>query len=129
MKYFFYIPKSSENYIFAYSTIKWGCEKVAKDFSDFVLTKKMSPSHAIKAALSNVPKYCYRAIEKGWFIPDNRIGSISSKLDFYIRKVLNKDVSILKVVAFAENIMQCSQNKKDYSYRIGTFEEEKILLS
>lgn len=51
------------------------------------------------------------------------IDYVGRELRFFIEKVLNKDITILKDVASVENLKNWSKREIDYSKRIGYAED------
>ena len=60
----------------------------------------MTKSVAKNAALLNVSKFYDRAVESEWTLNHAEIDYVGRELRFFIEKVLNKDITILKDVAF-----------------------------
>lgn len=87
----------------SYTQILYLCERVAKFFSDRVLTGDMSRSLARNAALINVSKFYERAIESEWLINHYDYEKAGEELRFYVEQILGKPLSILKEVANVEN--------------------------
>jgi len=79
----------------------------------------MSKSVAKNAALSNVSKFYERAVASDWSLIHADIDYVNKKLEFFITRILNKDISILKDVASVENIKKWEKRDVDYSRRIG----------
>lgn len=103
----------------SYTQILALCNRVAVFFSDKVLIGDMSKSVAKNAALSNVSKFYERAVASDWSLIHADIDYVNKKLEFFITRVLNKDISILKDVASVENVKKWEKRDVDYSRRIG----------
>ena len=103
----------------SYTQILALCNRVAVFFSDKVLIGDMSKSVAKNAALSNVSKFYERAVASDWSLIHADIDYVNKKLEFFITRILNKDISILKDVASVENIKKWEKRDVDYSRRIG----------
>lgn len=103
----------------SYTQILALCNRVAVFFSDKVLIGDMSKSVAKNAALSNVSKFYERAVASDWSLIHADIDHVNKKLEFFITRVLNKDISILKDVASVENVKKWEKRDVDYSRRIG----------
>lgn len=103
----------------SYTQILALCNRVAVFFSDKVLIGDMSKSVAKNAALSNVSKFYERAVASDWSLIHADIDYVNKKLEFFITRILNKDISILKDVASVENIKKWEKQDVDYSRRIG----------
>lgn len=78
------------------------CYRVAKYFSDRVVTGNISKAHASNAALGNVMKFYKRSLDNNWEIFDSDFEYIGDKLRFYIKIILGKNLSILKKVPSIE---------------------------
>ena len=99
------------------------CNRVAVFFSDKVLIGDMTKSVAKNAALLNISKFYDRAAESEWVLSHAELDNVGKELEFFIVSVLDKDISILKDVASAENLKNWIKRDKDYSDRIGRAEE------
>ena len=64
-----------------------------------------------------------RAVEEEWILKHREIESLGYELKFFIKKVLNKDISILKDVASVENLKTWKKRENDYSKKTGYKEE------
>ena len=107
----------------SYTQILALCNRVAVFFSDKVLIGDMTKSVAKNAALLNVSKFYDRAVESEWTLNHAEIDYVGRELRFFIEKVLNKDITILKDVASVENLKNWSKREIDYSKRIGYAED------
>ena len=107
----------------SYTQILALCNRVAVFFSDKVLIGDMTKSVAKNAALLNVSKFYDRAVESEWTLNHAEIDYVGRELNFFIEKVLNKDITILKDVASVENLKNWSKREIDYSKRIGYAED------
>lgn len=107
----------------SYTQILALCNRVAVFFSDKVLIGDMTKSVAKNAALLNVSKFYDRAVESEWALNHAEIDYVGKELSFFIERVLNKDISILKDVASVENLKNWSKREIDYSKRIGYAED------
>ena len=107
----------------SYTQILALCNRVAVFFSDKVLIGDMTRSVAKNAALLNVSKFYDRAIESEWALGHAEIDYVGNELSFFIGRVLNKDITILKDVASVENFANWSKREKDYTNRIGYVED------
>ena len=101
----------------SYTQILYLCERVAKYFSDKVLTGKMSKGLAKNAALINVSKFYERAIELEWTINHYDYEKAGKELGFYVEQILGKPLSILKEVVTVENF-------KNWPHIGDTYEQE-----
>lgn len=99
------------------------CNRVAVFFSDKVLIGDMTKSVAKNAALLNISKFYDRATESEWALNHAELDYVGKELEFFIVSVLDKDISILKDVASAENMKNWIKRDKDYSDRIRRAEE------
>ena len=99
------------------------CNRVAVFFSDKVLIGDMTKSVAKNAALLNISKFYDRAAESEWALNHAELDYVGKELEFFIVSVLDKDISILKDVASAENLKNWIKRDKDYSGRIRRVEE------
>lgn len=88
----------------SYTQILYLCERVARFFSDRVLTGNMSKSLAKNAALINVSKFYKRAIELQWVIYHYDYEKAGEELSFFVERILGKPLSILKDVPTVENL-------------------------
>ena len=107
----------------SYTQILTLCNKVAVFFSDKVLIGNMNRKVAKNAALSNVSKFYERAMESGWEIHHAEIENVRKELEFYIVRVLNCNLQILKEVASVENLKNWRDKEKDYNSPIGYAEK------
>lgn len=107
----------------SYTQILALCNRVAVFFSDKVLIGDMTKSVAQNAALLNVSKFYDRAVESGWTLNHAELDYVGKELQFFIERVLNKDITILKNVASVENLKNWSKREIDYSKRTGYAEE------
>lgn len=107
----------------SYTQILTLCYKVAVFFSDKVLIGNMNRKVAKNAALSNVSKFYDRAMESGWEIHHAEIENVRKELEFYIVRVLNCNLQILKEVASVENLKNWRDKQKDYNSPIGYAEK------
>lgn len=96
----------------SYTQILALCNRVAVFFSDKVLIGDMSKSVAKNAALSNVSKFYERAVASDWSLIHADIDYVNKKLEFFITRVLNKDISILKDVASVENVKKMGKKRR-----------------
>lgn len=103
----------------SYTQILELCYRVAVFFSDKVLVGDIKRFVANKAVLSNVSKFYNNAIEKNWTLKHAEIDYLEDELDFFIHRVLNKDISILKEVPSTELITDSGDREKDYNNTIG----------
>ncbi|WP_310604504.1 hypothetical protein [Anaerosporobacter sp.] len=106
----------------SYTQILALCNRVAVFFSDKVLIGDMTKSVAKNAVLSNVSKFYNRAVESEWALNHAELDYIGKDLEFFITRVLNKDISILKDVASVENLRNWRKREKDYNKMIGRAE-------
>ena len=49
--------------------------------------------------MTQVKKNYDRIVENGWYLPNAKIEKIGARLDFYTRRVMGKNYSILKEIA------------------------------
>jgi hypothetical protein len=103
----------------SYTQILELCYRVAVFFSDKVLVGDIKKFVANKAVLSNVSKFYNNAIEKDWTLKHAEIDYLEDELDFFIHRVLNKDISILKEVPSVELLTDFGDREKDYNNTIG----------
>lgn len=103
----------------SYTQILSLCNRVAIFFSDKVLTGEMNKNSAKNMVLSNVSKFYDRAMKLKWNLGNAILDCVGNELDFYISRVLNRDISILKDVVSIENFRKRAQKEKDYSEWIG----------
>ena len=107
----------------SYTQILELCKRVAVFFSDKTLTGNMTKSIAKNAVLLNVSKFYDRAIESDWILNHADLEYVGEELNFYIERVLNKEITILKDVACVDNLRNWKRREIDYSNRIGFAEE------
>ena len=79
----------------------------------------MTKSVAKNAALSNVSKFYDRAVESEWALNHAELDYVRRELNFFISRVLNKDISILKELVSVENLKNWKKKEIDYTERIG----------
>lgn len=103
----------------SYTQILALCNRVAVFFSDKVLIGDMTKSVAKNAALSNVSKFYDRAVESEWALNHAELDYVGRELNFFISRVLNKDISILKELASVEKLKNWKKKEIDYTERIG----------
>ena len=107
----------------SYTQILELCKRVAVFFSDKTLTGNTTKSIAKNAVLLNVSKFYDRAIESDWILNHADLEYVGEELNFYIERVLNKEITILKDVACVDNLRNWKRREIDYSNRIGFAEE------
>lgn len=107
----------------SYTQILELCERVAVFFSDKVITGNMTKSVAKNGALGNVSKFYDRAVNSGWTLNHAELNIIGKELNFFIEKILNKDITILKEVVCVDNLRKCKKREIDYSKKIGYAKE------
>lgn len=107
----------------SYTQILALCNRVSIFFADKVLIGDISRSVAKNAVLLNVSKFYERAVASEWVLNHAEIDCVNKKLKFFITRVLNKGISILKDVASVENLKNWKQREMDYSKRIGHSED------
>lgn len=107
----------------SYTQILALCHRVAVFFSDKVLIGDMTKGVAKNAALLNVSKFYDRAVESEWNLYRAEIKYVGRELNFFVERVLNRDISILDDVVSVQNLRSCSRREIDYSNRIGQAED------
>lgn len=90
------------------------CYKVARFFSDKVITGDMNRKVACNVALINVSKFYENAVEAGWELYHSDYDCAGKELKFYIERVLGKKLKILKEIPSVDIIENFEDIDKSY---------------
>jgi hypothetical protein len=90
------------------------CIKVAKYFSDKVVTGEMNKKAACNAALLNVSKFYDNAIENSWELHHLDYKYAGEELRYYVEKILGKKLSLLKMPISVDIIENADNIEKNY---------------
>jgi hypothetical protein len=98
----------------SYSQLTCLCIKVAKYFSDKVITGEMSKKAACNAALLNVSKFYENAIESNWELHHLDLKYVGKDLQYYVERILGKKLDLLKKVLSDDLIENTDNIEKNY---------------
>jgi hypothetical protein len=90
------------------------CIKVAKYFSDKVVTGEMNKKAACNAALLNVSKFYDNAIDNSWELHHLDYKYAGEELRYYVEKILGKKLSLLKMPISVDIIENADNIEKNY---------------
>lgn len=88
----------------SYTQVLYICKRVAVYWSDKVLTREIPKWKANNIVMTQVKKYYDRAVENDWYMHNAKIEDVGDRLDFYIRRVMGREKSILNEVIMARII-------------------------
>lgn len=90
------------------------CIKVAKYFSDKVVTGEMNKKAACNAALLNVSKFYDNAIENSWVLHHLDYKCAGVELRYYVERILGKKLDLLNKVLSVDIIENADDIEKNY---------------
>lgn len=99
---------------FAYTQMRRICYYVAKNLTDQVTTRKLPRYMANNKSLSDVVSWCNHAYENDWDVAYSNPYYLTSKLMFFVKHILNKDIDILDDIANAENLESWPEAEDNY---------------
>lgn len=100
--------------VISYTQLISLCIKVAKYFSDKVITGEMNKKAACNAALLNVSKFYENAIENSWILHHLDYKCAGEDLRYYVERILGKKLELLKMVLSVDIIENADNIEKSY---------------
>lgn len=114
------LDKANENFKLLIEKISYTqliklCFKVARFYSDKVVTRDMSRTSVNKAVLTSVNTFYENAVENGWTLNHSEYEYVGDELNNYVTVVLGKKLELLRYAPSVENMNKVEDVEKDYT--------------